>query len=63
MDYEVILTQSKSVSQTYTVTGTELTVNLTNDRYVASLAARNKVGKSAAAVLTIPSPHVTGAYC
>uniref|UniRef100_A0A8C6H1D3 Interleukin-6 receptor subunit beta n=1 Tax=Mus spicilegus TaxID=10103 RepID=A0A8C6H1D3_MUSSI len=62
LDYEVILTQSKSVSQTYTVTGTELTVNLTNDRYVASLAARNKVGKSAAAVLTIPSPHVTGAY-
>lgn len=62
LDYEVILTQSKSISQTYTVTGTELTVNLTNNRYVASLAARNKVGKSAAAVLTIPSPHVTASH-
>lgn len=62
LDYEVILRQSKSISQTYTVTGTELTVNLTNSRYVASLAARNKVGKSAAAVLTIPGPHGTASH-
>lgn len=62
LDYEVILRQSKSVSQRYIVTGTELTVNLTNNRCVASLAARNKVGKSAAAVLTIPSPHGTASH-
>lgn len=62
LDYEVVLTQSKSVSQTYTVNGTELIVNLTNNRYVASLAARNVVGKSPATVLTIPGSHFKGAY-
>lgn len=62
LDYEVILTQSKSISQMYTVTGTELVVNLTNSRYVASLAARNVVGKSAAAVLTIPGSHFRASH-
>ncbi|XP_034379200.1 interleukin-6 receptor subunit beta [Arvicanthis niloticus] len=62
LDYEVILTQSKSISQMYTVTGTELVVNLTNNRYVASLAARNVVGKSAAAVLTIPGSHFRASH-
>ncbi|KAL6030026.1 hypothetical protein STEG23_006794, partial [Scotinomys teguina] len=57
LDYEVILTQWKSFSQNYTINGTELIVNLTNSRYIASLTARNKVGKSDAAVLTIPSSH------
>lgn len=58
----MILTQWKSFSQNYTVNGTELIVNLTNDRYIASLTARNMVGKSSAAVLTIPSSHFKGAY-
>lgn len=62
MDYEVILTQSKSISQRFTVNDTELVVNLTNNRYEVSLAARNMVGKSAAAVLTIPGSHFKGAY-
>lgn len=62
LDYEVVLTQSKSVSQTYTVNGTELTVNLTNNRYAASLTARNVVGKSPATILTIPGSHFKGAY-
>lgn len=62
MDYEVILTEWKSFSQNYTVNGTELIVNLTNNRYIASLTARNMVGKSSAAVLTIPSSHFKGAY-
>ncbi|KAL1783030.1 interleukin-6 receptor subunit beta [Sigmodon hispidus] len=57
LDYEVILTQWKSLSQNYTVNGTELTLNLTNNRYIVSLTARNMVGKSDAAVLTIPSSH------
>lgn len=62
LDYEVVLTQSKSVSQTYTVNGTELVVNLTNNRYVASLAARNVVGKSPATVLTIPGSHFKASH-
>nr|XP_004664986.2 interleukin-6 receptor subunit beta [Jaculus jaculus]XP_044994845.1 interleukin-6 receptor subunit beta [Jaculus jaculus] len=54
LDYEVTLRRWKSPSQNYTVNDTELTVNLTNDRYVATLAARNRVGKSDASVLPIP---------
>ncbi|PNJ52859.1 IL6ST isoform 11 [Pongo abelii] len=55
LDYEVTLTRWKSHLQNYTVNATKLTVNLTNDRYVATLTARNLVGKSDAAVLTIPA--------
>lgn len=55
LDYEVTLTRWKSHLQNYTVNDTKLTVNLTNDRYVATLTARNLVGKSDAAVLTIPA--------
>ncbi|XP_069897295.1 interleukin-6 receptor subunit beta isoform X2 [Dipodomys merriami] len=55
LDYEVTLTKWKSRLQNYTVNDTNLTVNLTNDRYIATLAARNLVGKSDAAVLTIPA--------
>ncbi|XP_038177190.1 interleukin-6 receptor subunit beta isoform X2 [Arvicola amphibius] len=62
LDYEVILTQWKSFSQNYTVNGTELIVNLTNNRYIASLTARNMVGKSSAAVLTIPSSHFKASH-
>ncbi|EGV96937.1 interleukin-6 receptor subunit beta isoform X1 [Cricetulus griseus] len=62
LDYEVILTQWKSFSQNYTVNGTELIVNLTNNHYIASLAARNVVGKSDTAVLTIPSSHFKASH-
>lgn len=62
LDYEVILTQWKSFSQNYTVNGTELIVNLTNNHYIASLTARNVVGKSSATVLTIPSPHFKASH-
>lgn len=62
LDYEVTLTQWKSFSHNYTVNGTELIVNLTNNRYTASLAARNKVGKSDRAVLTIPSSHFKASH-
>ncbi|XP_059132111.1 interleukin-6 receptor subunit beta isoform X2 [Peromyscus eremicus] len=62
LDYEVTLTQWKSFSQNYTVNGTELIVNLTNNRYTASLAARNKVGRSDPAVLTIPSSHFKASH-
>ncbi|XP_057645721.1 interleukin-6 receptor subunit beta isoform X2 [Chionomys nivalis] len=62
LDYEVILTQWKSFSQNYTVNSTELIVNLTNNRYIASLTARNMVGKSSAAVLTIPSSHFKASH-
>ncbi|XP_014637129.1 PREDICTED: interleukin-6 receptor subunit beta isoform X2 [Ceratotherium simum simum] len=55
LDYEVTVTRWKSRLQNYTVNGTELTVNLTNDRYIATLTARNLVGKSDASVLTIPA--------
>ncbi|XP_055278009.1 interleukin-6 receptor subunit beta isoform X1 [Moschus berezovskii] len=55
LDYEVTLTRWKSHSQNYTVTDTKLTVNVTNDRYIATLTARNLVGKSDASVLTIPA--------
>uniref|UniRef100_A0A2K5IGQ8 Fibronectin type-III domain-containing protein n=1 Tax=Colobus angolensis palliatus TaxID=336983 RepID=A0A2K5IGQ8_COLAP len=55
LDYEVTLTRWKSHLQNYTVNDTKLTVNLTNDRYVATLTARNLVGKSDGTVLTIPA--------
>ncbi|XP_048223994.1 interleukin-6 receptor subunit beta isoform X2 [Perognathus longimembris pacificus] len=54
LNYEVIL-KGKTHLQNYTVNNTNFTVNLTNDRYIATLAARNLVGKSDAAVLTIPA--------
>ncbi|XP_063478712.1 interleukin-6 receptor subunit beta isoform X2 [Symphalangus syndactylus] len=60
LDYEVTLTRWKSHLQNYTVNATKLTVNLTNDRYVATLTARNLVGKSDAAVLTIPACDFQG---
>ncbi|XP_051028195.1 interleukin-6 receptor subunit beta [Acomys russatus] len=62
LDYEVILTQWKSLPQNYTVNGTELTVNLTNNRYIASLTARTKIGKSDATVLTIPRSHFKASH-
>lgn len=55
LDYEVTLTRWKSLLQNYTVKDTQLNVNLTNDRYIASLTARNMVGRSDASVLTIPA--------
>ncbi|XP_030177014.1 interleukin-6 receptor subunit beta isoform X2 [Lynx canadensis] len=55
LDYEVTLIRWKSRLQNYTVNDTKWTVNLTNDRYIATLTARNLVGKSDAAVLTIPA--------
>uniref|UniRef100_A0A8C0LII5 Interleukin 6 cytokine family signal transducer n=1 Tax=Canis lupus dingo TaxID=286419 RepID=A0A8C0LII5_CANLU len=55
LDYEVTLTRWKSRLQNYTVNDTKWTVNITNDRYIATLTARNLVGKSNAAVLTIPA--------
>lgn len=55
LDYEVTLTRWKSRLQNYTVNDTKLTVNLTNDRYIATLTARNLVGKSDPSVLTIPA--------
>ncbi|PNI24098.1 IL6ST isoform 7 [Pan troglodytes] len=60
LDYEVTLTRWKSHLQNYTVNATKLTVNLTNDRYVATLTVRNLVGKSDAAVLTIPACDFQG---
>lgn len=55
LDYEVTLTRWKSHLQNYTVNDTKLTVNLTNDHYIATLTARNLVGKSDASILTIPA--------
>ncbi|XP_016055271.1 PREDICTED: interleukin-6 receptor subunit beta isoform X2 [Miniopterus natalensis] len=55
LDYEVTLARWKSPVQNYTVRDTQLTVNLTNDRHKATLTARNLVGTSDAAVLTIPA--------
>uniref|UniRef100_A0A8D0Q4Q3 Interleukin-6 receptor subunit beta n=1 Tax=Sus scrofa TaxID=9823 RepID=A0A8D0Q4Q3_PIG len=60
LDYEVTLTRWKSRLQNYTVNDTKLTVNLTNDRYIATLTARNMVGKSDASVLTIPACDFQG---
>uniref|UniRef100_A0A2I3H5P0 Interleukin-6 receptor subunit beta n=1 Tax=Nomascus leucogenys TaxID=61853 RepID=A0A2I3H5P0_NOMLE len=60
LDYEVTFTRWKSHLQNYTVNATKLTVNLTNDRYVATLTARNLVGKSDVAVLTIPACDFQG---
>uniref|UniRef100_A0A8C5Z7B5 Interleukin-6 receptor subunit beta n=1 Tax=Marmota marmota marmota TaxID=9994 RepID=A0A8C5Z7B5_MARMA len=60
LDYEVTLTRWKSLLQNYTVNDTKLTVNLTNDRYSATLTARNLVGKSDASVLTIPASDFQG---
>uniref|UniRef100_A0A8D2GY43 Interleukin-6 receptor subunit beta n=1 Tax=Urocitellus parryii TaxID=9999 RepID=A0A8D2GY43_UROPR len=60
LDYEVTLTRWKSLLQNYTVNDTKLTVNLTNDRYSATLAARNLVGKSDASILTIPASDFQG---
>lgn len=62
LDYEVTLTRWKSRSQNYTVNDTKLTVNLTNDRYIATLAARNVVGKSDASILTIPACDFQAAH-
>nr|KAF6489692.1 interleukin 6 signal transducer [Molossus molossus] len=57
LDYEVTLTKWKSRLQNYyTVNDTTLSVNLTSDRYRATLTARNRVGRSDVAVLTIPAP-------
>lgn len=55
LDYEVTLTRWKSRLQNYTVNDTKLKVNLTSDRYIASLTARNTVGRSDTSVLTIPA--------
>uniref|UniRef100_A0A8C7AUQ0 Interleukin-6 receptor subunit beta n=1 Tax=Neovison vison TaxID=452646 RepID=A0A8C7AUQ0_NEOVI len=60
LDYEVTLTRWKSRLQNYTVNETKWTVNITNDRYIATLTARNLVGKSDAAVLTIPAYDFKG---
>uniref|UniRef100_A0A7N5JWF1 Interleukin-6 receptor subunit beta n=1 Tax=Ailuropoda melanoleuca TaxID=9646 RepID=A0A7N5JWF1_AILME len=60
LDYEVTLTRWKSRLQNYTVNDTKWTVNITNDRYIATLTARNLVGKSDAAVLTIPAYDFQG---
>uniref|UniRef100_A0A673U7A9 Interleukin-6 receptor subunit beta n=1 Tax=Suricata suricatta TaxID=37032 RepID=A0A673U7A9_SURSU len=60
LDYEVTLIRWKSRSQNYTVNDTKWTVNVTNDRYIATLTARNLVGKSDAAVLTIPAYNFQG---
>ncbi|XP_021557430.1 interleukin-6 receptor subunit beta isoform X2 [Neomonachus schauinslandi] len=55
LDYEVTLTRWKSRLQNYTVNDTKWTVNITNEHYIATLTARNLVGRSDAAVLTIPA--------
>lgn len=55
LDYEVTLRSGKAPAQHYTVNATRLTVNLTSDRYRAMLAARNGVGPSDTATLTIPA--------
>ncbi|XP_004703667.1 interleukin-6 receptor subunit beta isoform X2 [Echinops telfairi] len=55
LDYEVTLTRWKSHPQIYRVNDTQLIVNLTNDRYTASLTARNLAGHSDASILTIPA--------
>uniref|UniRef100_A0A8D2B874 Interleukin-6 receptor subunit beta n=1 Tax=Sciurus vulgaris TaxID=55149 RepID=A0A8D2B874_SCIVU len=60
LDYEVTLTRWKSYLQNYTVNDTKLTVNLTNDRYTATLTARNIVGKSDTSILTIPAYDFQG---
>lgn len=60
LDYEVTLKRWKSHLQNYTVNDTKLTVNLTNDHYIATLTARNLVGKSDASVLTIPAYDFQG---
>lgn len=55
LDYEVTLRRWKSHLQIYSVNDTKLTVNLTNDQYIATLTARNLVGKSDVSVLTVPA--------
>uniref|UniRef100_A0A8C5UXV7 Interleukin-6 receptor subunit beta n=1 Tax=Microcebus murinus TaxID=30608 RepID=A0A8C5UXV7_MICMU len=60
LGYEVTLTRWKSRLQNYTVNDTKLTVNLTNDRYIVTLTARNAVGRSDASVLTIPACDFQG---
>ncbi|XP_066233735.1 interleukin-6 receptor subunit beta [Saccopteryx leptura] len=59
LDYEVTLTGWKSQPQNYTVHDTNLTVTLTGDRYKATLTARNLVGRSDAAAVTIPARNFT----
>ena len=60
MDYEVTLTRGKAPVQSYTVNDTKLTVDLTSDRYRATLTARNGVGRSDASALTIPACDFRG---
>lgn len=60
LDYEVILTRWQSHAQNYTVNDTVLNVNLTSDRYIATLTARNLVGRSDISVLSIPACGDTG---
>lgn len=60
LDYEVTLRSGKAPAQHYTVNATRLTVNLTSDRYRATLAARNGVGPSDTATLTIPAYDFQG---
>ncbi|XP_045695829.1 interleukin-6 receptor subunit beta [Phyllostomus hastatus] len=55
LDYEVTLWRGKAAVQNHTVNSTRLTVSLTGDRYRAALTARNGVGRSDAATLTIPA--------
>ncbi|XP_006874714.1 PREDICTED: interleukin-6 receptor subunit beta isoform X2 [Chrysochloris asiatica] len=60
LDYEVTLTRWKSHFQNYRVNDTKLIVNLTNDRYIATLTARNLVGRSDVSNLTIPACDFKG---
>lgn len=48
--------------QSYTVNDTKLTVDLTSDRYRATLTARNGVGRSDASALTIPACDFRGSH-
>ncbi|XP_003782802.1 interleukin-6 receptor subunit beta [Otolemur garnettii] len=62
LDYEVTLTRWKSPLQNYIVNDTKLTVNLTSDRHIATLTARNRVGRSDISILTVPACDFKAAH-
>ncbi|XP_074062939.1 interleukin-6 receptor subunit beta isoform X2 [Macrotis lagotis] len=60
LDYEVNLSGGKTPDFPVCTNDTKLTLNVTNDRYVVSLKARNIVDNSDPSTLTIPRPDFKG---
>ncbi|XP_027719282.1 interleukin-6 receptor subunit beta isoform X2 [Vombatus ursinus] len=62
LDYEVTLRGGKTSHFSRLINDTKMTLNITNDPYVASLKARNIVGSSDPSTLTIPGHDFKAAH-